>query len=213
MTRPSFKTAHACVVPAAIEMESPRVIREGASGVLLFASSPQQSMSPAGRRAQVKHPPYARTIRVAAPTDTVRAVINDFDHYASFIKRYKDGRVQLQVSAKLVGRVGDKKDVYLSVPIMKGAAKVWGVLRFDPAKVSGDDEILEGHLVKGNVERLDARWTLRKLDASTTHLSLELLIVPKIPVPHEVVTDELEFVSDVGVTGARNEAEQKAKKP
>ena len=163
---------------------------------------PNQSIQAGGAR-----------IRVAAPTDTVRAVINDFDHYASFIKRYKDGRVQLQVSAKLVGRVGDKKDVYLSVPIMKGAAKVWGVLRFDPAKVSGDDEILEGHLVKGNVERLDARWTLRKLDASTTHLSLELLIVPKIPVPHEVVTDELEFVSDVGVTGARNEAEQKAKKP
>lgn len=152
-------------------------------------------------------------IRVAAPPDTVREVINDFDHYASFIKRYKDGRVQLQVSAKLVGRVGDKKDVYLSVPIMKGAAKVWGVLRFGPAKVSGDDEILEGHLVKGNVERLDARWTLHKVDPANTHLSLELLIVPKIPVPHEVVTDELEFVSDVGVTGARNEAEQKAKKP
>jgi hypothetical protein len=163
---------------------------------------PNQSIQAGGAR-----------IRVAAPTETVREVINDFDHYASFIKRYKDGRVQLQVSAKLVGRVGDKKDVYLSVPIMKGAAKVWGVLRFDPAKVNGDDEILEGHLVKGNVERLDARWTLRKLDPANTHLSLELLIVPKIPVPREVVTDELEFVSDVGVTGARNEAEQKAKKP
>lgn len=152
-------------------------------------------------------------IRVGAPVETVRQVINDFDHYASFIKRYKDGKIQLQVSAKLVGRNGDKRDVYLSVPIMKGAAKVWGVLRFDPAKTNGSEEILEGHLVKGNVDRLDARWSFSKIDDKATHVSLELLIVPKIPFPGEVVTDEVEFVSDVSVTGVRNEAEQKARKP
>lgn len=188
--------------------------------LLLFSTLPARADA-AGEKAQRYRKPVPNQsiqaggarIRVAASSDRVRQVINDFDHYSSFIKRYKDGRVQLQVSAKVIGRVGDKRDVYLTVPILKGAAKVWGVLRFDPAKVSGEDEILEGHLVKGNVERLDARWTLRKLDAGNTHLSLELLIVPKVPVPREVVTDELEFVSDVGVTGARNEAEQKAKAP
>lgn len=150
-------------------------------------------------------------IRVSAPPDTVREVINDFDHYASFIKRYKDGRVQLQISARLVGRVGDKRDVYLSVPIMKGAAKVWGVLRFDPPKTSSGEEVLEGHLVKGNVDRLDARWAFKKVDADATSVSLELLIVPKIPFPHDLISDELEFVSDVSVTGVRNQAEQKTR--
>lgn len=197
-----------------------RSLRSQLLALLLFAALPAHADAPGAKAQRYRKAVPNQSIqaggariRVAASSDTVREVINDFDHYSSFIKRYKDGRVQLQVSAKLVGRVGDKKDVYLSVPIMKGAAKVWGVLRFGPAKVSGDDEILEGHLVKGNVERLDARWTLRKLDQGSTHLSLELLIVPKIPFPHEVVTDELEFVSDVGVTGARNQAEQKAKKP
>lgn len=147
-------------------------------------------------------------ITVAAPIDTVRKVVSDFNRYSSFMKRYKDGKLQLQISAKLVGRVGEKRDVYLDVPILKGAAKVWGVLRFEPPKASGDEEILEGRLVKGNVERLDARWRLRKIDASRTSVDLELLIVPKVPVPHDLVTGELEFVSDVSVSGVRNEAER-----
>jgi ribosome-associated toxin RatA of RatAB toxin-antitoxin module len=161
---------------------------------------PNQSIQAGGAR-----------IRVGAPVETVRQVINDFDHYSSFLKRYKDGKLQLQISAKLVGRSGDKRDVYLSVPIMKGAAKVWGVLRFDAARVRDGEEVLEGHLVKGNVSRLDARWAFRKVDDNVTHVSLELLIVPKVPVPGDVVTDESEFVSDVSVTGVRNEAEQKTR--
>lgn len=150
-------------------------------------------------------------VTVAAPIDTVRKVVNDFNHYSTFMKRYKDGKVQLQISAKLVGRSGEKRDVYLDVPILKGAAKVWGVLRFEPPKLVGDDEVLEGRLVKGNVERLDARWHLRKIDANHTAVDLELLIVPKVPVPHDVVTGELEFVSDVSVTGVRSEAERLAR--
>lgn len=152
-------------------------------------------------------------IGVSAPIETVRKVVTDFDHYSSFIKRYKEGRIQLQVSAKVVGRSGERRDVYLEVPILKGTAKVWGVLRFEPLKTSGEEEVLEGHLLKGNVERLDARWRIRKLDDARTQLDLELLIVPKVPVPHEVVTDELEFVSDVSVTGVRSEAERLHRAP
>ncbi|HET9953163.1 MAG TPA: hypothetical protein VFQ61_01595 [Polyangiaceae bacterium] len=145
---------------------------------------------------------------VNASLETVRKVVNDFDRYASFVKRYKDGRLQLQVTAKLLGRSGEKKDVYLEVPILRGTSKVWGMLRFDPVKVVGDEEILEGHLLKGNVERLDARWRLRRIEAGRTLVALELLIVPKVPVPRDVVTGELEFVSDVSVSGVRNEAER-----
>jgi hypothetical protein len=151
-------------------------------------------------------------IGVLAAPETLRKVVSDFDHYSTFIKRYKDGKLQLQVTAKLVGRVGEKRDVYLEVPILKGTAKVWGLLRFEPLKTVGSEEVFEGRMLKGNVERLDARWRIRKIDDKRTSLHLELLIVPKVPVPHDLITGELEFVSDVSVSGAREEAERQQRR-
>lgn len=148
-------------------------------------------------------------VEVLAPVNTVLQVVNDFDHYASFIKRYKNGRIQLQVHARVIAHPGDRPDVYLEVPILRGAAKVWGVLRFDPLKVVDGEDVREGHLVRGNVERLDARWRVRKIDESRTAVSAELLIVPNVPVPHDLVTGEVEFVADVAVSGARDEAERR----
>lgn len=147
-------------------------------------------------------------IETDANVETVRRVVTDFDHYSSFIKRFKNGKLQLQVTAKVVGRNGDKRDVYLEVPILKGSAKVWGLLRFDAMRNVDGEDVLEGKLVKGNVDRLDARWRIRKIDDTRTAVHLELLIVPKVPVPGDLVTGELEFVSDVAVTGTRNEAER-----
>jgi hypothetical protein len=148
-------------------------------------------------------------IEVNAPIETVREVISDFNHYSSFLRRYKNGGMQLQISAKLVGRNGSKQDVYLEVPILKGASKVWGLLRFGPLKTVNGEELLEGKLIKGNVQRLDARWRLRKIADGRTLTALELLIVPNVPVPDRVVTSELEFVADVAVTGVRVESERR----
>jgi hypothetical protein len=149
-------------------------------------------------------------IAVDAPLETVRNVVSDFNRYSTFIQRTKDGKLQLQVTAKMLGRNGDKRDVYLEVSILKGTSKVWGVLRFDPVTTVDGEEVLQGRLLKGNVRRLDARWRLRKLAENKTELHLELLIVPNVPVPRGLVTSELEFVSDVAVTGARNESERRA---
>ena len=112
------------------------------------------------------------------------------------------------MKTKVVGRHGDKTDVYLEVPIMKGTAKVWGIVRFDPPKTASGEEVVEGRMLKGNVERLEARWRIRKIDDANTRLDLELLILPKIPLPGQLITGELEFVSDVSVSGARTRAEQ-----
>lgn len=147
-------------------------------------------------------------IDASANVETVRKVVSDFDHYSSFIRRYKNGKLQLQLTAHTVGRTGDKRDVYLEVPILKGTAKVWGLLRFDAMKSVNGEDVLEGKLVKGNVQRLDARWRIRKIDDTKTAVHLELLIVPKVPVPSDLITGELEFVSDVAVTGTRDEAER-----
>lgn len=142
-------------------------------------------------------------VHIAAPEKTVEKVIKDFRHYEDFIKRFD--------KSKVVGRDGDKTDVYLQVPILKGAAKIWAVVRFEPIKSVGNEKILEGHMVKGNVKRLDAKWRLKKIDDDDTQLNLELLIVPKLPVPGSVVTGEVAYAADTAVVGSRDRAEKKHK--
>src|SRR5262245_51678226 len=61
---------------------------------------------------------------VIAPAGVVKSVVTDFKNYANIITRFE--------KARIVGRSGDKTDVYLQVPIMKGAAKIWAVVRFEP---------------------------------------------------------------------------------
>jgi ribosome-associated toxin RatA of RatAB toxin-antitoxin module len=139
-------------------------------------------------------------IHVRAPVPAVRKVVTDFRHYEKFIKKFDKARV--------VGREGDKTDVYLEVPILKGAAKIWAVLRFDPPKQVNGEEVVEAKMLKGNVDRMDARWRIKKIDEENSQLDLEMLIVPKLPVPGKLVTGEVAYASDVSVTGARDQAEK-----
>src|SRR5687768_899446 len=114
----------------------------------------------------------AARVAIKAAPDAVRKVVTDFKSYPEFISKFEKARV--------VGKDGDKTDVYLQVPILKGAAKVWAVVRFDPPKSVGGDEVIEAHMVKGNVKRLDAKWIIKKIDAENTQLHLEMLIVPDL---------------------------------
>jgi ribosome-associated toxin RatA of RatAB toxin-antitoxin module len=143
----------------------------------------------------------ARTV-VLAPDGVVRSVVTDFSKYDSFISRFKQ--------AKVVGKVGDKTDVYLQVPIMNGAVKIWAIVRFDPPKQSGNDQVISGKMVKGNVKRLDAVWRIHKVNDESTELRLELLIVPDLPVPESLVLPEVRYAADKAVSGTRDEAERRA---
>ena len=49
------------------------------------------------------------------------------------------------------------------------------------------------------------------IDANTTLLRSEILIVPKLPVPGSVVTGELGYAADMAVTHTRNRAEARVK--
>ncbi|HLV68478.1 MAG TPA: SRPBCC family protein [Polyangiaceae bacterium] len=142
----------------------------------------------------------ARAI-VLAPETVVRSVVTDYNKYPSFITRFR--------AAKIVGRVGDKTDVYLQVPIMKGTVKIWAVVRFDPPKTVGNQQVIKGKMLKGNVKHLDAVWRIRKLDTQRTELTLELAIVPGFPMPDAVVMPELRHAAARAVTGTRDEAERR----
>jgi len=143
----------------------------------------------------------AARVNVDAPEELVRSVVLDYKNYANFMARFE--------KSQIVGRSGDKTDVYLQVPILKGAAKVWAVVRFEPIKQVDGGEVVVGHMVKGNVKRLDATWRLKKLDDSTTQVALELLIVPDMPVPDSLVVPEVRYAAAKAVEGSRDEAEKR----
>lgn len=143
-------------------------------------------------------------VHVRAPLEVVRRVVTDFNNYARFIHKFKQSRI--------VGKKGKRMDVYLQVPILKGAANIWAVVRVAPPKASGQKtEIMRGSMIKGNVERLDAVWRLKKIDERNTQLNLELHIVPKLPVPGSLVTGEVAYAADEAVIGLRNRSEALAK--
>lgn len=142
----------------------------------------------------------AARITVQAPRAVVEKVVRDYRRYEKFISPFEKSRV--------IGRDGDRTDVYLRVPILKGAAHIWAVVRFDaPKKIDGDTEVITGHMLKGNVQRLDAEWRLTRIDDNSTQVDLVLLIVPKLPLPSSMVTGEAAYAADRAVTGARNRSE------
>lgn len=141
---------------------------------------------------------------VEAPPELVRSVVTDYNRYTDFISRFR--------SAKIVGKSGDKTDVYLQVPIMNGTVKIWAVVRFDPPKQVGNDLVITSKMLKGNVKRLDANWRIKQLDEQRSELALELTIVPDIPVPDSLVMPEVRYAAAKAVSGSRDEAERRRAK-
>jgi ribosome-associated toxin RatA of RatAB toxin-antitoxin module len=146
----------------------------------------------------------AARVLAQAPTNTVRSVVTDYAHYSSIVTHFEQARV--------VGRSGAQTDVYLEVPILKGVGKIWAVVRFSPPEAQGDQEIIRGRLVKGNVKRLDATWRIKKIDDKKSDLTLELLIVPDLPAPKSLITGELRKAAGKAVNSARNEAERRSRR-
>lgn len=146
----------------------------------------------------------AARARVASTHETVRSVVTDYAHYSQIITRFE--------KARIVGKVGQQTDVYLEVPILHGASKVWAVLRFDPPKAEGSELVIRSRMVKGNVKRLDATWRVRKVDETSADLALELLIVPDLPAPSSLIVSEVRRAAARAVSGARSEAERRARR-
>src|SRR3954467_3822168 len=72
----------------------------------------------------------ARTVVSASP-ELVKSGVLDFEHYARYFDPHKGKNPKRKWASHVVGKSGDKTDVYLEVPILKGAAKIWAIIRFD----------------------------------------------------------------------------------
>lgn len=153
----------------------------------------------------------ARTV-VAAPQDTVKSVVMDFGHYAHYFDPDKGKNPDRKWVSKIVGKSGDKTDLYLEVPILKGAAKIWAIIRFEPPKKVGDSVEVVGKMIqgKGNVNQLSAKWRLKPAGDNRTELQLEFLVVPKLPVPDSLLSTEARGSAAKAVKGIRIESQSRA---
>lgn len=142
----------------------------------------------------------AARIFIEAPVEVTRSVVTDYRHYARMIPKFEQARI--------VGRKGSKTDVYLRVPILKGAAKIWAVLRFDPPRrVAGGGYVVTAKMLKGNVKRFEAVYRIVKINAQSSQLHLEMLIEPDFPAPNFVVADQVAGACDNAVRHLRHTAE------
>ena len=149
----------------------------------------------------------AASIYVNAPLETVRKVVTDYGRYSEFVGEFRKSRV--------IGKKDGATDVYLEVSILRGAAKICALTRFGAPTKEGTGERIDGNLVEGpgianNVEGLRGTWHYRPVDDTHTLLKLELLVLPKLPVPSALITPELASAADQTVTAVRNRAEAKA---
>lgn len=151
----------------------------------------------------------ARALVTASP-ELVKSVVLDFSNYAQYFDPDKGRNPRRKWVSRVVGKSGDKTDLYLEVPILKGAAKIWAIIRFDPPHKVGDVEIVKGKMIKGNVDQLSAKWKMRRTADNSTELQLEFLVVPKLPVPDSLLSNEARSAAFKAVSGMKGEALKRA---
>jgi hypothetical protein len=187
-----------------------------ASGNALASSPAEVERFPARLPESDRPAGGARTV-IQAPPELVKAVVLDFPHYALYFDPDKGKNPDRVWKSKVVGKSGGKTDLYLQVPILKGLAKIWAVIRFDAMKKDGDAEIMKGRIIredgkeKGNVRELSAKWTVRTTERGT-ELQLEFLVVPGgvVPVPDKLLKDEAISAASKAVRGVRDEVLKRA---
>jgi ribosome-associated toxin RatA of RatAB toxin-antitoxin module len=141
---------------------------------------------------------------VSAPMKDVKAAILDYGAYSTIIPKFQ--------KSKVLKREGESAEVYLQIPILKGAATIWAQEAFAKPVAEGKGEKIVGSYVKGNVDAIEATWHYRPVDAGHTIVTLDIYISPKISAPESLVTKEVEDACGDGVRAIRDKAEAASKK-
>ena len=142
-------------------------------------------------------------IFVDAPMSDVRAAILDYGNWSTFIKRF-------QKSKLLKKEANGGAEVYLQMPILKGAATLWAVEKFEPPVPEGKGEKIVGKFQKGNVDDLQAVWHYRPIDDTHTVVTLEIFVQPKINVPESLMVSQREDAAGEACIGVKDRAQASA---
>lgn len=139
-------------------------------------------------------------ILVHAPLARVESLVLRFGRYKEYVPAFEQSRlVQRHKSGET--------DVYVEVPVLSGASKLWALLRFSKPVKDAAGEVISARLIKGNMADFRAVWRLRAAGDDRTIVKLELFADPDLPVPDAFVEDGLVAASAKAVTGIRDHAE------
>jgi len=140
-------------------------------------------------------------IFINAPVAKARAAVLDYGNYSTFISRFQ--------KSKLLKKDGLAADVYLQVPILKGASTIWTLQHFNPPVADGKWETINATMIKGNVDDMQAVWRYRAVDDKHSVVSLELYAATKLNVSEKLMMKEIEDACGEGVLGVKDRAEGK----
>jgi len=138
---------------------------------------------------------------VDAPADRLAKVAQDFGHYKELHRKF--------ATARVVAKEGDRTDVYMRYPVQIGMLTVefHEVMRFAPLRVSGNAQILEGSGVKGDMKQGHTVITIKPVDAKHSLITVDILLVPRIPAPQSLVDEELRDGAGDFVNGLKDKAQ------
>lgn len=123
------------------------------------------------------------TVVVQAPLDKVRRSVLDFDHYHEFMPAYRQARV--------LGRTDDGgRKVYMQLSALHDTLRMWFHVAVSPATDVDGVETYSTKFLEGNVRTASAVWGMREIDAERTELSLEVQLVPRIPLPTGMLNEQ-----------------------
>jgi hypothetical protein len=171
-----------------------------AARIVAAGHSLRWNWTPPGRAERYGH---AETL-IHAALPTVREHVVDYGRYHEFVPtKFKTSRV--------VGHgVDGSTDVYIQIAVMHGLITLWDVTRFAPPRAEGPGlEVVQGRMVrgKGNVDDLDAVWTLRAIDPEWTLLKFDLLLKPGLPAPQSAIDEELRDSATYAVDAVHDRAQ------
>lgn len=120
---------------------------------------------------------------VDRPVEDVLRVVTDYGQYETFMPRFQESRV--------LSRRGDRAMIYIEATIMRGAHTLWAQMRIAPGRSEGDTRVIEGRMVRGNMEAFTARWRLTPVrDGTATLVEFDMLVDLDLPFPSSVLTGE-----------------------
>lgn len=142
---------------------------------------------------------------ISVPLSRALEVVESYDTYADILPSFHASRV--------LSRRGSAALVYFEASVAAGAITFWSQMRVGPRKRVEDMEVIDGKMIRGNPELMEARWELRELDDERTHVAFQLFVVPKLPLPAGLVSSENASAAKKVVRALRAHLEGQARKP
>jgi ribosome-associated toxin RatA of RatAB toxin-antitoxin module len=117
-----------------------------------------------------------------APLAQVRSVVQDYGKYYEFLPHFE--------KSKVLSERGDTALVYMQAKVAHGAVTIWAQLKMKQHLEADGTEVVEAHMLKGNVDRMSARWELMPLADGRTRVTFKMLLDPDLPLPSALVSSE-----------------------